>query len=95
MPVKCLKIQYYVKVKLNKLRTVQYVNELFFEKIFFLIIPVLNVREEMDPESLNLIPDGVIFLKVIFQNFVLGALNSQFISGNGNFVDFKVLFFPD
>ncbi len=49
----------------------------------------------MSSKPFNLIPYGVELFKVVFENFILGGFDSKFISGNGYFIDFKVLFLSD
>lgn len=95
MSVESLKVQNDIEVKLDKLLTVQDVDELFFEKIFLLVIAILDVGEEMYSESFDLIPDGVKFLEVIFKYFILRAFNAKFIPRDCNFINLKILFLPD
>lgn len=80
MPDKSLTIQDNIKIKLNKFRSVKNVDKLFLKDIFFFIIFVFNIREKMNSKPFNLIPDCIELFEVIFENFILRAFDTKFIS---------------
>lgn len=45
-------------------------------------------------EAFDLVPDGIELLEIVFEHFVLCSFDGELISGDGDLINFKILFLP-
>lgn len=96
VPQKCLKIQYYLIVEIHEFWTICDIAQLLIELVLFgVLLMIGQILIQVHSKPLDLVPDGIKLLKIVFEDLVLGSFDGKFIAWDDNLIDLKILFFPD